>query len=73
MMIRDEILKAINKPKIRRRLMEALDCTEQTIRAYIYKQPGCDNLTKAAALKIIREETGLSDDELLTETLITNQ
>jgi hypothetical protein len=44
-------LKAINNPVTRRRLMDALDCTEFTISRYIQKNS--DNLTKAAALKII--------------------
>jgi hypothetical protein len=58
-------LKAINNPVTRRRLMDALDCTEFTISRYIQKNS--DNLTKAAALKIIREVTGLPDNEILDQ------
>jgi len=44
-------LKAINNPATRRRLMDVLGCTEFTIARYIQKNS--DNLTKAAALKVI--------------------
>lgn len=43
--------------------MDALGCTEFTISRYIQKNS--DNLTKAAAMQIIREVTGLADDEIL--------
>ena len=43
--------------------MDALGCTEFTIARYIQKNS--DNLTKAAAMQIIREVTGLSDIEIL--------
>jgi hypothetical protein len=56
-------LKAINTPLTRRRLMDALGCTEFTIARYI--QNNSDNLTKAAAMEIIRETTGLTDNEIL--------
>lgn len=59
-------LESINTPVIRRRLMEALgDISETTV--YRYISANDDNLTKAAALKAIREETGLSDEEILEE------
>ena len=45
--------------------MDALQCTEFTISRYI--QRNSDNLTKAAALKVIREATGLSDEEILED------
>jgi hypothetical protein len=65
-------LDAINTPAIRRKLMEALgDVAESTIYRYIANND--DNLTKAAALKVIREETGMSDEEILEEeTVVTN-
>ena len=56
-------LKAVNTPLIRRRLMDALGCTEFTIARYIQKNS--DNLTKAASMEIIREATGMTDDEIL--------
>jgi hypothetical protein len=60
-------LKAINNPVTRRRLMDALGCTEFTIARYIQKNS--DNLTKAASLMIIREVTGLDDSEILDPVL----
>jgi len=66
MKLTKQALTAINTPRIRRRLMEALDdVAESTIYRYISNND--DNLTKAAALKVIREETGLTDQEILEE------
>ena len=63
MKLSPKALKAINNPVIRRRLMDVLGCTEFTIARYIQKNS--DNLTKAAAMQIIREVTGLADNEIL--------
>lgn len=66
MRLTKEALNAINTPAIRRRLMEVLgDVAESTI--YRYISINDDNLTKAAAMKVIREETGLTDEEILEE------
>jgi transcriptional antiterminator len=65
MKLSQKVLKTINNPVTRRRLMDALSCTEFTIARYIQKNS--DNLTKAAAMKIIREVTGLPDNEILEE------
>lgn len=65
MKLSQKALKAINTPVIRMRLMDALGCTEFTISRYIQKNN--DNLTKAAAMQIIREVTGLPDSEILVE------
>jgi transcriptional antiterminator len=65
MKLSQKALKAINTPVIRRRLMDALGCTEFTISRYIQKNS--DNLTKAAAMQVIREVTGLPDSEILEE------
>lgn len=56
-------LKAINTQRTRLSLALALDVTEQTIIKYI--STNHDNLTKAAALKVIEAETGLKGDKLL--------
>lgn len=45
------------------RLALALDCSVFTIDRYI--GTNSDNLTKAAALEVIQEETGLSDEQIL--------
>ena len=60
MQLTQKVLKAINNPITRRRLMDVLGCTEFTISRYILKNS--DNLTKAAALHVIREVTGLADN-----------
>jgi hypothetical protein len=62
MKLSQKALKAINNPGTRRRLMDALGCTEFTISRYIQKNS--DNLTKAAAMQVIREITGLTDNEI---------
>ena len=66
MKLTQKALKAINNPIIRRRLMDVLGCTEFTICRYIQKNS--DNLTKAAAMQVIREITGLDDREILEIT-----
>jgi hypothetical protein len=43
--------------------MDVLGCTEFTIARYIQKNS--DNLTKAAAMQVIRQATGFSDSEIL--------
>jgi transcriptional antiterminator len=66
MKLSQKALKAINNPVTRRRLMEALGVTEFTISRYIQKNN--DNLTKAAAMQVIREVTGLPDEEILVSS-----
>ena len=63
MKLSQQALKAINNRSVRRRLMDVLDCTEFTISRYIQKNS--DNLTKAAAIQVIREVSGLPDEEIL--------
>jgi hypothetical protein len=65
MKIKKEVLQAINTPQTRRLLMDALKVTEFTIARYIQKNS--DNLTKAAALQVIRTVTGLLNAEILEE------
>jgi len=66
MKLSQKALKAINNPVTRRRLMDVLGCTEFTIARYIQKNS--DNLTKAAAMQVIREVTGLANSEILEES-----
>ena len=63
MKLKKEVLKAINTPQTRRQLMDALKVTEFTIARYMQKNH--ENLTKAAAMQVIREVTGLPDSEIL--------
>ena len=67
MKLKKEVIIAINTPQTRRFLMDALGCTEFTISRYI--QRNSDNLTKAAAIQVIREVTGLPDSEILEESI----
>jgi len=68
MRLTDRIIGMIKEPAIRRKLADALDCTDQSIVNYIKKNEANGELTKAAALRVIAEETGLSNDEILEDT-----
>lgn len=64
MELTEKALAEIKKSKrLRGRLALELDRTDFTIIRWVESKN--DNLTKASALKIIREETGLSDRELI--------
>ena len=52
-----------HSPGIKLKLALALGCSEGSINRYLREND--DNLTKAAALDVIRKETGLTDDEIL--------
>lgn len=52
-----------HSPGIKLKLALALNCSEGSINRYLREND--DNLTKAAALEVIRKETGLTDDEIL--------
>jgi len=52
-----------HSPGIKSKLALALHCSEGTINRYLREND--DNLTKAAALAVIREETGQLQEELL--------
>lgn len=68
MRLTDKAKQRINK-SIRSKLALALDCTEFTIIRYV--NDNSDNLTKAAALKVIKKETGLKESEILTENVVS--
>lgn len=55
-------------PGIIPRLAEAIGVNEPTV--YKYIRDNNDNLTKAAALVVIREHTGLTDEDILEEETI---
>lgn len=66
MKIRKLVLMAIRgNTYLRRRIKEALDISEPTFQRYISENS--DDLTKAACLKVIREDLGLEDSEILEE------
>jgi hypothetical protein len=48
------------------KLADAMEVTPPTV--YKYVRENADELTKAAALKVIREETGLNDEQILEES-----
>lgn len=58
-------IESINKTT-RLKLALALDVTEQSIIKYIAAND--EQLTLAAAIQVLREETGLPDKELLEQT-----
>jgi hypothetical protein len=66
MKIRKIVLMAIKGDKnTRRRLKETLNISEPTL--YRLLNENDDDLTKAAALKVIREDLNLTDEEILEE------
>ncbi len=52
-----------HSPGIKSKLALALNCSEASINRYI--RDNDDNLTKAAALEVIRKVSGLSEEEIL--------
>lgn len=67
MKIKKIVLMAIKgNTDLRRRIKEVLDISEPTL--YRLLNENNDDLTKAAALKVIREETGLTDEEILEDS-----
>jgi len=68
MRLNENVLKQIHNKRTRLRLAVALDLTEQAIIKYIKNNN--ENLTKAAALKVIREDTGLTDADILESNTV---
>lgn len=64
-------LDRINTKEIRPLLALALRKSESTILRYIYNNE--DDLTKAAAMQVIRKETGLKDSEILQADAVVNK
>lgn len=58
-------LQKINTTQVRLRLAMQFDCTERWISQLIKENDTDGDLTKASALNIIREQTGLTDEEIL--------
>lgn len=73
MRLTDSAIAIIKEPAARRKLAEALDCTDQTITRYIKENEDNGGLTKAAALKVISEETGLSNEQILEEEVTASK
>lgn len=65
MRLSQKALDLVKEQNLRQKIALSLGLTDRTMWRYI--QNNDDNLTKAASLKLIRQETGLSDDEILEE------
>lgn len=63
-----EAIKALTV-RTRNRLALELDCSVPTVDRWIKENEPNGNLTKASAVKIIAEETGLGDSQILEEEL----
>jgi predicted transcriptional regulator len=63
MILTDKALELISPPAIRMKIALALGVSDQTVTRYIKENN--DELTKAASLQVIREETGLTDKQIL--------
>lgn len=57
-----------NNKRVRARLQLALDRSEYRINDYIRDNESNGELTKASAIQVIKEETGLDYDQILEET-----
>lgn len=71
MKIKKSILKKLNDNRGLGLIMVGLGCSHSAARDYI--KNNSDNLTKASMLKVLREEFGLTDQEILEEETIGAQ
>ena len=67
MILREHIYELIDTNKIRLQLALAMNVGETTIRNYL--RVHSEQLTLAAALKVISRETGIPENELITEDI----
>jgi hypothetical protein len=68
MKLTKKALKKLTGQRTLSRLALALETSEMSVRRYI--KSNHPNLTRASALQVIREETGLSDSEILEQAVI---
>lgn len=73
MKITKKALSKINNQTARLRIALALGFSETWVRGLIDKNKDNGPLTTAAALQVIREETGLVDSEILMEAKVSNR
>lgn len=66
MKLKKSVLKRLDNNKGLGLIMLALDCSHSAARDYV--KYNSDNLTKAAMLKALREEFGLTDAEILEDS-----
>jgi len=67
MRLTQKALQQINTTQVRLRLAMQFNCTERWISQLIKENHLDGDLTKASAMQIIREYTGLTDAEILDE------
>lgn len=67
MKLTEQALKAIDSMNIRMKVAIALRKSDDTIKRYI--RTNDDSLTKAASLQVIKDETGLTEDEILEQVI----
>lgn len=65
MKLKESVRQRIDNSRGAALIMLSLNCGYTTARDYIRNNK--DDLTKAAAMKVIRKETGLTDEEILEE------
>jgi 4-hydroxy-3-methylbut-2-en-1-yl diphosphate synthase IspG/GcpE len=68
MRIKNQVLDLINTLPMRMRIGVALGKSEQQVKRYI--DQNSDDLTKAAAMEVIRKFTGLGDNEILESNTV---
>jgi hypothetical protein len=66
-----KVLKAIDTQEIRMKIGIALGKSDDSIKRYIKTQS--DNLTKVAALEVIKNETGMDEGEILQQVKTCNE
>jgi hypothetical protein len=69
MKITEKAIALINTQQTRLRLALALGFSETWVRGLIHKNKDNGPLTTASALKVIREETGMGDSEILEDAI----
>lgn len=65
MKLKKSVLRKLDNNRGLALIMLGCDCSHSAARDYV--KNNSDNLTKASMLKVIREEFGLTDDEILEE------
>lgn len=72
MKIRKLVLLAINgHPDLKKQLQEVLKVSQPTMSRFMNQNS--DELTKAAALRVIREALGLTDEQILEEDTVSEE
>jgi hypothetical protein len=73
MRLTQKALQQINTTQVRLRLAMQFNCTERWISQLIKDNQSDGDLTKASAMGIIREHTGLTDMEILEQEAVVTK